>query len=143
MSLLCAFWTGFTAQANVVAWWRFDTIGADRKVVNAANPGTYDGYLTTGTAPSNGTWPATAANLPVVTNSFQHVAPRVIDQQMGVVTNGGKALLWNGTAVKGGVVVPYEDAKDLLLEKFTIEAFVRLSQRSRPCATASPRSCAA
>ena len=127
LPLLAALFSGISAQAEVVAWWRFDTIGADNKVVNAANPGTYDGYLTTGTAPSSGTWPATAANMPVVTNSFEQVAPRVIDQLTGIVTNGGKALLWNGTAVKGGVVVPYEDAKDLLdLEKFTIEAFVRL-----------------
>ena len=40
-----------TLCAGTVAWWRFDTIGADGKVVNAANPGTYDGYLTTGTKP--------------------------------------------------------------------------------------------
>lgn len=115
-------------QADVVAWWRFDTIGADRKVVNAANPGTCDGYLTTGTQPgTDGTWPANAANMPIVTNSFPQALPRVIDQLTGAVTNSGKALLWNGTAVKGGVVVPYEDAKGLLeLEKFTIEAFVRL-----------------
>ena len=115
-------------HADVVAWWRFDTIGADRKVVNAANPGTCDGYLTTGTQPgTDGTWPANAANMPIVTNSFPQALPRVIDQLTGTVTNSGKALLWNGTAVKGGVVVPYEDAKGLLeLEKFTIEAFVRL-----------------
>lgn len=115
-------------HADVVAWWRFDTIGADRKVVNAANPGTCDGYLTTGTQPgTDGTWPANAANMPIVTNSFPQALPRVIDQLTGAVTNSGKALLWNGTAVKGGVVVPYEDAKGLLeLEKFTIEAFVRL-----------------
>ena len=102
-------------HADVVAWWRFDTIGADGKVVNAAKPGT------------DGTWPANAANMPIVTNSFPQALPRVIDQLTGAVTNSGKALLWNGTAVKGGVVVPYEDAKGLLeLEKFTIEAFVRL-----------------
>ncbi len=127
LSLLCALLAGFAAKADVVAWWKFDTIGADNKVVNAANPGTYDGYLTTGTQPgTDGTWPANAANMPIVTNSFPQALPRVIDQLTGVATNSGKALLWNGTAVKGGVVVPYEDAKDLLLEKFTIEAFVRL-----------------
>ena len=125
-AFLGSFLAGLAVRADVVAWWRFDTIGADGKVVNAANPGTYDGYLTTATAPSNGTWPAAAANMPAVTNSFPQALPRVIDQLTGVATNSGKALFWNGTAVKGGVVVPYEDAKDLLLEKFTIEAFVRL-----------------
>ncbi|MBR1586908.1 MAG: laminin G domain-containing protein [Kiritimatiellae bacterium] len=115
------------ASAEVVAWWRFDAIGADQKVVNVANPGTCDGYLTTGSAPSNGIWPADAANMPVVTDALGQAVPRVIDQLTGTVTNSGKALHWNGTAVKGGVVVPYEDAKGLLdLEKFTIEAFVRL-----------------
>ena len=127
LAFLFAMLAASAVQAKVVAWWRFDEIGADNKVVNAANPGTYDGYLTTGSAPSNGTWPADAANMPVVTNSFQQGMPRVIDQLTGVATNGGKALLWNGTAVKGGVVVPYADAMGLLdLEKFTIEAFVRL-----------------
>lgn len=117
----------FAAQADVVAWWRFDTVGADGKVVNAANPGTYDGYLTSGSAPSNGVWPADAANMPVVTNSFAEAVPRLIDQKTGAVTNSGKALLWDGPSVLGGMVVPYEDAKGLLdLEKFTIEAFVRL-----------------
>ena len=128
LALAGALLLGNSLQADVVAWWRFDTIGADRKVVNAANPGTCDGYLTTGTQPgTDGTWPANAANMPIVTNSFPLALPRVIDQLTGAVTNSGKALLWNGTAVKGGVVVPYEDAKGLLeLEKFTIEAFVRL-----------------
>ena len=127
-AFLGSFLAGLAVRADVVAWWRFDTIGADGKVVNAANPGTYDGYLTTGTKPgTDGTWPADAANMPIVTNSFPQALPRVIDQRTGTVTNSGKALLWNGTAVKGGVVVPYEDAKGLLeLEKFTIEAFVRL-----------------
>ena len=128
LALAGALLLGNSLHADVVAWWRFDTIGTDRRVVNAANPGTCDGYLTTGTQPgTDGTWPANAANMPIVTNSFPLALPRVIDQLTGMVTNGGKALLWNGTAVKGGVVVPYEDAKGLLeLEKFTIEAFVRL-----------------
>ena len=125
-TLLFALAMGFAARAEVVAWWRFDEIGADNKVVNAANPGTFDGYLTTGTSAVNGTWPAAEANMPLVTNSFRQVAPRVVDQLTGAVTNGGKALLWNGTAVKGGVLVPYGDAEELLLDMFTVEAFVRL-----------------
>ena len=88
-----------TVYADVVGWWRFNGEGANVPNV-AATAGVPDGTprATDGTIMSIDTYGAnpvygsTAAEMPVVTNLFQQIAPRIVDQKTGIVYAGGKTL---------------------------------------------------
>ena len=120
-----------TASAGVVGWWRFNGEGANVPNVAAtaglpdSTPRATDGTIisidTYGASPVYG---STAAEMPVVTNLFQQVAPRLIDQKTGTVYAGGKTLHFDGNNVNGGVIIPYDEAFNL--SNCTIEVVMRI-----------------
>lgn len=112
------------ARAGTIIRYHFSE---GESVVNAASPGTFDGEVRSiekGYDTGKITYGKTASRMPVYTDSFREDSPHVYEQNLGTVVESGGALNWNGTAVRGGVVVPY--AEGLLLSNFTVEAFVRL-----------------
>ena len=122
-----------TASADVVGWWRFN--GEDANVPNvAATAGVPDGTprATDGTIISIDTYGAspvygsTATEMPVVTNLFQQVSPRLIDQKTGTVYAGGKTLRFGEDGLAGGVIIPYDET--FLLTNFTVEVMVRFPE---------------
>ena len=83
----------FTAQAETLLWYRFNGEGANVPNVAASTDGLPDGMVraTDGTIRSITTYGSNpvygndASEMPVVTNLFQQVAPRIIDQKHGDV----------------------------------------------------------
>ena len=126
-----------TASADVVGWWRFNGEGATVPNVASTADGLPDGTprATDGTIMSciHGATPvygSDASNMPTVTDHFQQVAPRLIDQRTasgassGTVYSGGKTLHFGADGIGGGVFVPYNAAFNL--PTFTIEVFARI-----------------
>ena len=118
------------ASADVVGWWRFNGEGANVPNVAARADGLPDGTprATDGTIMSianygNPVYGSDPENMPIATNLFQLVAPRIIDQNTGAVYAGGKTLHFGNDGLKGGVIVPYNDAFNLT--NFTVEVIVR------------------
>ena len=120
-----------TASAGVVGWWRFNGEGAN--VPNVAETGGMpDGTsrATDGTIMSITTYSANPvygsdeSQMPVTTNLFQQIAPRVVDQHTGSVYAGGKSLHWEGSQKKGGVIIPFDES--LVLSNATIEVIMRI-----------------
>ncbi|MBR0504249.1 MAG: hypothetical protein IJJ84_02500, partial [Kiritimatiellae bacterium] len=120
-----------TASAGVVGWWRFNGEGANVPNV-AETAGVPDGTprMTDGTIVSIDTYGAnpvygnTTAQMPVVTNLFQQIAPRVVDQKTGIVYAGGQSLHWEGSQKRGGVIIPFNEA--FVLSNATIEVIMRI-----------------
>ena len=120
-----------TASAGVVGWWRFNGEGAN--VPNVAETGGIpDGTPreTDGTIVSIDTYGAnpvygnTTAQMPVATNLFQQIAPRIVDQKTGIVYAGGQSLHWEGSQKNGGVIIPFNEA--FVLSNCTIEVIMRI-----------------
>jgi len=124
-----------TVSADVVGWWRFNGEGANVPNV-AATAGVPDGTprATDGTIVSIDTYGAnpvygsTAAELPLVTNRFQQVAPRLVDQKTGTVYAGSKTLHFGKDGLAGGVIIPYDET--FLLTDFTVEVMVRFPEEA-------------
>ena len=123
-----------TASAGVVGWWRFNGEGANVPNVAATADGLPDGTprATDGTIMSittygaNPSYGSDSTEMPVVTNLFQQVAPRLIDQKTGSVYAGGKTLRFGEDGLDGGVIVPYDET--FLLTNFTVEVMVRFPE---------------
>ena len=121
-----------TASADVVGWWRFNGEGATVPNVAATADGLPDGTprATDGTIVSIDTYGAnpvygdTTAQMPVTTNLFQQIAPRIVDQNTATVYAGGKSLHWEGRQKKGGVIIPFNEA--FVLSNATIEVIMRI-----------------
>ena len=118
------------ASADVVGWWRFNGEGANVPNVAATADGLPDGTVraTDGTIRSitnygNPNYGSDPTNMPIATNLFQQIAPRIIDQNTGAVYEGGKTLHFGNDGLNGGVIVPYNDAFNLT--NFTVEVIVR------------------
>ena len=120
------------ASAGVVGWWRFNGAGADVPNVAATTDGMPDGTAraTDGTIRSittygaNPSYGSDAAEMPVVTDLFQQVAPRLVDQHTGEVYGGGRTLHFGEDGVKGGVIIPFDEA--FVLSNCTIEVVMRI-----------------
>ena len=121
-----------TASAGVVGWWRFNGEGANVPNVAETADGLPDGTprATDGTIMSITTYSANPvygsdeSQMPVTTNLFQQIAPRVVDQHTGTVYAGGKSLHWEGSQKKGGVIIPFDEA--FVLSNATIEVIMRI-----------------
>lgn len=119
------------ASAGVVGWWRFNGEGANVPNVAEtggipdgtarATDGTVRSIATYGANPSYG---SDEAEMPVVTNLFQQVAPRLVDQKTGTVYAGGKTLHFDGNNVNGGVIIPFNEA--FVMSNCTIEVVMRI-----------------
>lgn len=120
-----------TASAGVVGWWRFNGEGATVPNVAAtagvpdgtprATDGTIVSIANYGGSPSYG---SDENQMPVVTNLFQQVAPRIVDQKTGIVYAGGQSLHWEGNKKQGGVIIPFNEA--FVLSNATIEVIMRI-----------------
>ncbi len=119
------------ASAGVVGWWRFNGEGAN--VPNVAETGgvpdgtsrATDGTIRSITAyGANPSYGSDAAEMPIVTNLFQQVAPRLVDQHTGEVYGGGRTLHFGEDGVKGGVIIPFDEA--FVLSNCTIEVVMRI-----------------
>ncbi|MBO7411471.1 MAG: hypothetical protein J6T92_06050, partial [Ottowia sp.] len=82
----------------VVGWWRFNGEGANVPNVAETADGMPDGTVraTDGTIRSitnygNPVYGSDEANMPIATDLFQQVAPRIVDQNTGAVYAGGSA----------------------------------------------------
>lgn len=121
-----------TASADVVGWWRFNGEGANVPNVAATADGLPDGTprMTDGTIVSitsyggNPSYGSDESQMPVVTNLFQQVAPRIVDQKTGIVYAGGQSLHWEGNKKQGGVIIPFNEA--FVLSNATIEVIMRI-----------------
>ena len=129
--LMAACCMAATAPAGVVGWWRFNGEGAN--VPNVAETGGVpDGMsrATDGTIMSITTYSANPVygsdetEMPVTTNLFQQVAPRVVDQHVGTVYDGGSTLHFGEDGVKGGVIIPFDEA--FVLSNCTVEVIMRI-----------------
>ena len=102
-----------TASAGVVGWWRFNGEGANVPNVAATADGLPDGTprATDGTIVSIANYGGSPSygsdenQMPVVTNLFQQIAPRIVDQKTGIVYAGGQSLHWEGNKKQGGVIM--------------------------------------
>ena len=135
VAVLFAF-ASLTSQAETLLWYRFNGEGANVPNVAATADGLPDGTVraTDGTIKSITTYGSNpvygndAAEMPVVTNLFQQVAPRIIDQKTGAVYAGGKTLHFGEDGLTGGVIVPYNEAFNLT--EFTVEVMVRFPEEA-------------
>ena len=124
-----------TTSAGVVGWWRFNGEGADVPNVAEtggipdgtprATDGTIMSITTYGGNPSYG---SDETEMPVTTNLFQQIAPRLVDQHTGAVYGGGRTLHFGEDGVKGGVIIPFNEA--FVLSNCTIEVIMRIPREA-------------